>query len=428
MSARKQLLGATLGVMAAMLAADCSAAPQTLVALAAWPQFRLSATNNAVIDGTLQTSWRLRTDGAFSSSPTIAGRTLYVGNNAGMLYAIDLTNGHVGWTVHVSNPIMSAPIVYRGVVIITEGNENSPTDAMPARPIHVGDGPNAIIGLNARTGKLLWSRALAGTGMPTPAIVDGLLVHHDGGGRIVALDPLTGAMRYERNIHSIASMAAALPIGRNDWITAGEWTNALWELRASDGTVVWETKFSQLASGLGDCPPASDGTRVYGDYIMPPSSTTPVLVGDLATQHAYAVDVATGRKVWDVALDSGNLPPRNEAAIPLVADGMLYIGSSVGPYVHAIDPRTGRVRWRARTHGPVLGSPVDVGGTLYFGDLDGYLWALDAKTGRTIGDLHVGTPFNVASPIVAGRTLILGSRGGTLLAVPLKDIRTSHAA
>lgn len=426
MSARRRFLAASITLVLAALAADCSASP-ALVALASWPQFRLNAANNAVVGGTLRAYWRLHTGGAFSSSPTLSGTMLYIGNNAGTLYAVNVTSGRVAWTYRLSNPIMSAPIVYRGVVIVAEGNENSPTDAMPARPIHVGDGPNALVAFDAKSGRLVWRHALAGTGMPTPAIVDGLLVHHDGAGTIVGLDPLTGATRYERNIHSIASMVAALPVGRSDWITAGEWRNAIFDLRASDGSTVWETTFSRVASGIGDCPPVSDGTRIYCDYIMPPSSSTPVLVGDLATENVYAIDAATGRKVWDIRLESGDLPPRNEAAIPLLADGTLYLGSSLRPYMHAVDPRTGRVKWRAPTRGPVLGGAVAVGGTIYFGDLAGYLWALDAKTGRLIGDLDAGTPFNVGSPIVAGQTLVIGSRGGSLLAVPLRDIRSSRA-
>ncbi len=426
MARMRLLAGFAILTIVAMRAGGGAATP-VLVALASWPQFRLNSANNAVLAGTLDVSWRIRTGGAFSSSAAFGGTSLFIGNNEGEVYSVDARSGRIRWRRHLANPVMSAPILYDGVVIVWEGNENSPTDAMPARPIHVGNGPNAIIGLDERTGKLLWTHALAGTGMPTPAIVDGILVHHDGDGSIIGLDPRTGAQRYARNIGSIASMVAALPVGHGDWVTAGESRNAIWDLRASDGSVVWKTTFSRVASGIGDCPPVSDGTRIYCDYLMPPSSTTPVLVGDLGRQHVYAIDVRTGRKAWDTALESGNVRPRNEAAIPLLADHRLFVGSPFAPYMHALDPRNGREIWRARTHGPVLGGAAAVDGTIYFGDLGGYLWALDARTGRTIGDAYYGAPFNVGSPVIAGRTLVIGSRGGTLLAVPLRDIRSSRA-
>jgi outer membrane protein assembly factor BamB len=436
MGTRERLVSWCLGLAVAATAAECSAstrialmAPKPLLqAPSSWMQFRLNPHNNAAIPGTLRVAWHLRTNGGFSSSPTVADETLYVGNNAGTLYAVDIRSGRVLWSYHVDNPLMSAPIIYDGVVIVTEGNENSPTNATPAMPIHVGAGPNAIIALNRETGKLAWMRALEGSGMPTPAIVDGVLVHHDGSGEIVGLDPVTGAVRYTKSLHSIASMVAALPLWGDRWVTAGEWSNSLWLLRASDGGVIWQSNFEAQASGVGDCPPVTDGLRIYCDYVVPPSTATQVVVGEGAYERAYAVDVATGKKVWDVRIDGGSVPPRNEAAIPLLADDTLYIGSSMETYMHAIDPATGRLKWQQLTHGPVLDGPVFADGILYYGDLGGYLWALNATTGQVVGDIATGLPFNVGSPIIAGQTLIIGSRGGTLIAVPLKVIRTTHAS
>jgi outer membrane protein assembly factor BamB len=161
---------------------------------------------------------------------------------------------------------------------------------------------------------------------------------------------------------------------------------------------------------------------------MPPSSATPVQTERINVFRAYALDAKTGKKLWDVLLQKGMLPKRNEAAIPLLARGTLYMGSSVSPYVHAIDPQTGRIKWRIQTHGPVKGGIVEAGGTLYFGDYGGYLWAINAGNGAVVGVKNMRTAFNVGSPIVAGQTLVIGSRGGTLFALPLASIRSSHDA
>lgn len=391
-----------------------------------WTQFRLQGSNNAVLPGTLETSWHIATGGAFSSSPTIAGGTLYIGNNSGTLFAINPATGRIKWTYKVSNPLMSAPIVYGDLVIVGEGNENSPNGASPSHPIRVGDPPNALIALKRSNGAVAWRVDLRGTGMPTPAVVGGVLVHHSGSGDILGLNPTTGALIYKRALHSIASMTAAVPIGGDRFATAGIDTTAVWSLNAKNGSVAWKTAFSPVASGLGDCPVATDGTRIYCDYVMPPSSTIPIQTERHANFRAYAIDVKSGKKVWDVFLEDGVLPKRNEAAIPLIAGGMLYLGSSLAPVMHAIDPATGAIKWRAQTHGPVKGGAVDVDGVIYFGDLGGYLWALNDATGQVVGVKNMKAPFNVGSPIVAGKTLIIGSRGGTLFAVPLADIRSAH--
>lgn len=426
---RTRWLALAIGSACSVLALGAAVHAATTLALASpadWTQFRLQDSNNVALSGTLRTSWRVRSGGAFSSSPVIAGGVLYIGDNKGRLSAIDPKTGRTLWHYRAANPIMSAPIVYGNAVIVGEGDENSPQGSSPSRPIRVGKPPSALIALDRRAGRILWKVPLEGSGMPTPAIIGGILVHHNGAGHVTGINPATGKVLYDRNLHSIASMAGALPVGNGRFVTTGVDANAVWMLNARDASVVWKSAFSPVASGIGDCPPVTDGARIYCNYVMPPTTVTPVQTERYAKLRAYAIDARTGKKVWDVLLEGGILPKRNEAAIPLLAGGMLYMGSSLSPTMHALDPKTGSVRWVMRTHGPVKGGIVDAGGTLYFGDLAGYLWAVNARTGAVVGVKNMRTSFNVGSPIVAGRTLIIGTRTGTIIAIPLAEIRGSH--
>ncbi|MGB8910073.1 MAG: PQQ-binding-like beta-propeller repeat protein [Candidatus Cybelea sp.] len=388
-------------------------------------QFRMGPQNNAVVGGRLEAAWRIETGGQISASPTIMDGTLYVGNNDGSLYAIDVTSGQVLWKAHVPNPLMSDPLVYDDVVIVGEGDPTSRTSS-PSEPVMVGQGPSALIAFDRSSGEMRWQTPLSGSAMPTPAIIDGILVNHDGAGYINGLDPATGKKRYARWLGSMASMTAVLPVGRGDFVTSGVGSNAVWRLHADGGGVVWRSAFSKGASGIGDCPPVSDGDRIYCDYVSPVWPDTSTVIGNLTAQRVYALRVDDGAPLWDVALESGSLPIRNEAAIPLLSGGLLYLGSAIAPWMHALDATSGTLVWEMRTRGAVKGGIVEVGGIVYFGDLGGYLWALDAKTGRVIGVKNMHTPFNVGSPIVVGRTLIIGSDSGSVIAVPLAAIRSSQ--
>jgi outer membrane protein assembly factor BamB len=391
----------------------------------AWTQFRLGPQNNAVVAGTLETTWRIETGGQISASPTVVDGTLYIGNNNGSLYAIDVSSGQIIWKAHVTNPLMSAPLVYGDAVIVGEGDPTSRSSS-PSEPVMVGQGPSALIAFDRHSGAIRWQAPLTGSAMPTPAIIDGILVNHDGAGWINGIDPSTGEKRYANSIGSMASMTAILPVDGGDFITAGVGSNAVWRLHADGGSVVWRSPFSKGASGIGDCPQVSDGVRVFCDYVSPVFPDQWTVIGDLAVERVYAVDLRSGAQRWDVALEAGTLPGRNEAAIPLLSGGLLYLGSSVAPWMHALDAASGILTWETPTRGAVKGGIVEIGGIVYFGDFAGYLWALDAKTGRVVGDKNMHTAFNVGSPIVDGKTLVIGSDSGSIIAVPLQSVRSSH--
>jgi outer membrane protein assembly factor BamB len=411
-----------LFLTAVLATGACAAAADTMPH--EWTQFRMGADNNAVIAGDVSTTWHIDTHGQISASPSLVDGTLYIGNNEGRLYSINAASGRTNWVFHVNNPIMTAPLVYEDLVIVGEGDATSQSN-MPNEPLVVGQGPSALLAFDRETGTMRWRVQLAGSAMPTPAIINGVLVHHDGAGWVSGYDPLTGHKLFAHHLKSVASMSAILPQGPTDFITAGVGLNAAVRMNARTGAVVWQSAFPWGDSGLGDCPMASNGSMVFCDYVSPVSAKT-TQVGSPATEHVFALDVARGGQVWNDSLETGTLPPRNEAAIPLVNSGLVFVGSSMVPAMHALDPATGRHVWTVRTRGPVKGGLVAVDGIVYFGDFGGYLWAIQARSGKVVGKKNMHAPFNVGSPLVDGRTLIVGSDGGTVFAVPLAAIRAAH--
>jgi outer membrane protein assembly factor BamB len=423
--------------VASLIGCNGSTAPRLPPIDGPWTQFRLNARHDATLPGTLRTAWRVETGGDFSSSPTIVGSRLYVGNNAGNLYAMDVRTGRIVWQRHVASPLMSNPLVANGLVIVGEGN-SVPRLGNFLHPYDIGTGESALLALDAATGAMHWRTPLAGTAMATPAIVDGLLIDHYGAGQILALDPQTGKVRYARDGTGDAAMSSVLPGRDGTFFITGMWApsqllsiftgaihSPVQKRRARDGSLIWSTDLPDNASATGDCPAASDGRVVFCDYIM--SLTGGMIhIGTRVHEVAYAIDATTGNVAWRTAFDDGVRPPKNVAAIPLAFGGSFYVGSSIAPYVHALDARDGRLKWRVRVKGPVKGGIARKADAVYFGDLAGYLWAVNAKTGRIIGSKNMRTKFNVGSPVIDGQTLVIGSASGSLIAIPLDIVRSSH--
>ncbi len=397
-----------------------------------WTSFRLNTDLNPVLAPAQNISlqWTFRTKAGISSSPTVSGDTVFIAGNDHHVYALDIRNGALRWDYAASDEVMTAPLVYENTVIVGEGNQRSDrTMFFPPDYMLMGDGSNSIIGLDAQTGKELWRRRVPGTAMPTGAIVGGNYIEHDGAGMIFAFGAKDGTYRYRAYVGSSASMVAANNYRGSAIVTGGVFPNAEIAIDGATGNVLWRTPFPAQDGGFNDCPPASDGRTIFATYNAHPSDSKYGFVGyqTPAVQHAYALDGDSGRVLWNVALVRGVLPINNSTAIPMLYDKVLYLGSAMVPKMFALDAVTGKELWTLTVEGPVKGGVVASDGTIYFGDLAGYFWAVDARSGAVKGKTKMIDGFNVGSPIIVGSSLIVGTATGYVLAMPLRDLSGSSA-
>ncbi|MBC5821247.1 MAG: PQQ-binding-like beta-propeller repeat protein [Candidatus Eremiobacteraeota bacterium] len=393
-----------------------------------WHAFRLNPELNPVVSpgGTMAVRWAYKTGGGISSSPTVSGETVFVASNDHRLYALDLRTGRLRWTFTADNQIMTAPLVVQDVIVVGEG-DNYGTMFDPPNYLLLGKGPSGLFGVDAETGKERWRWSLPGSAMPTGAVVDGVYEQHDAAGMLFALNARDGRYRWRQYLRSTATMSAANNFRGHEVVTAGDYPNSVIAFDGTNGRIRWRTRFSDQRAAFDYCPQASDGRAIYGMYLARPSDSRFAFVGYTTPgiERAYALDGKNGKVIWDVPLARGTVPINNAAAIPLIYRDVMYLGSAIVPQVFAVDARSGKVRWRLHVAGPVKGGMVATAGRVYFGDLGGYVWAVDSKTGNVVGKQKMHDKFNVGSPIIVGQTLIIGGNKGYVFAIPLNAITRS---
>jgi len=396
----------------------------------AWRSFRLGGGLNVVVvsDDLPRTfAWRFQS-GGISSSPTVMGTTILVSANDHHLYAIDGVTGSLRWRYRAENEVMSQPAYANGLVYVGTGN-NGDMVYDPPHFVVIGEGMNKLEAIDAATGIEAWWSGLDGTGMPSQAIIGGTIVAADGAGTVLAVDAHTGAYRWHRRLPSAFAMSSVVDGEDGRIYLSGRLENAVYALRARDGAPAWKHRFSDLDGAIGADPLALTPVALVGMYLEPVAPGPRGLIvteGARAREHVYALDRRTGRMLWDTRLASvvGRVPRYNEAAIPAIYGGRIYIGSAVAPIVTALDAN-GRVLWQTRVDGPVKGGICARDGILYLGDLGGHLWALDARTGRVVGSTATDMQFNTGSPIVVNDSLVIGGRSD-VVALPLSAIRDSR--
>ncbi|MBV9758637.1 MAG: PQQ-dependent dehydrogenase, methanol/ethanol family [Alphaproteobacteria bacterium] len=119
---------------------------------------------------------------------------------------------------------------------------------------------------------------------------------------------------------------------------------------------------------------------------------------------------------------------RSNEASPIVVDGTMYISSSSGPKsVYALDAKTGTIRWQfqpdiADDVLPFVCCDVDsrgvsfADGKILFSQLDGFLTALDAQSGKLVWKAKVvdykDGKTNTSPPLIVKDKAIIGFSGG----------------
>ena len=285
---------------------------------------------------------------------------------------------HPLWYHPLGVPLLDSPVISAGRVYLPAADGY----------LHV---------LDARTGQEQWRVALGGeltaNGL---ALAHGIVYVARDGHYIAALDAASGKERWRFDTLGVVR-AAPLVVGRVLLVASG--ANSLWCLDALTGEQYWVFH-------------SEDALMQFW-----PTRTPPVVAGGLvyvalgASSEFNALDLRTGRKVWEVSL------PERVTGGPVFneAQGSVYLVTWSGRVV-AFAARSGKILWDAHLPAGSESSPaLSAGNVLYLGSFDGYLYALDALTGRLRWRSFMGGAIT-ASPLVVQGTaqtwVIVASQAG----------------
>lgn len=248
----------------------------------------------------------------------------------------------------------------RGLVFVSVGGPD-PTAFPPPHEPHPGDmrWTNSICALRIETGRPAWCRQF---------------LPHDIWGASGPSPPFL--LRTERDGEVVDAVARFTALG-NLYV----WTRDGGPIRVSENYV----PVPETVGGAGGANLIRGG-----------------VAGTIWSPGAY--DPSSGLAYSTNRLIPGYFQPREEER-------------KAGQYgnVAAVDTRTGRVVWRARTERPLAGGAlVTAGGLVFAGRTGGYLDAYDARTGERLWEFYAGAGCNSA-PVtyrLGGRQYVAASCGG----------------
>jgi outer membrane protein assembly factor BamB len=264
----------------------------------------LDATNGGIV-------WQVHPGGPLRGSPTIAGGNVYVMSQDNQIYSLKVTDGSQNWSA-------AAALEIAGVF-------GSASPAVGQGTVVAGFSSGELNAYRYENARLVWQDQLSRTTMTTsvasisdidanPVIDSGQVISLGQGGRMVALDLISGQRQWELNLAGIST----------PWV-AGEWVFVV----TDDGRLI-------------------------------------------------AVARAGGKIRWITQLPGFENVKKKHGPIfyrgPILAGGRLIVVSSQGAVIN-VDPATGAIQSQTSIRAPVSLSPVVANQTLYILDGEGRLHA-----------------------------------------------------
>jgi len=171
-----------------------------------------------------------------SSLPVIGSDgTLFIGEEGGMVFALDGKTGVKKWEFDAGGPIWSsAAIGSDGTVYI-----GSATKKMDGDRAGIDGERGKVYALNPATGEKKWEAATGGPVVSSPAIgADGSVYVGSDDKKVYALDGKTGAKKWEFETGGWVHSSPA--IGSDGTVYVGSWDKKIYALDGKSGAKKWE--------------------------------------------------------------------------------------------------------------------------------------------------------------------------------------------
>ena len=339
-------------------------------------------------------AWHKSLKGGLYSTPVTDGESLYIGDDVGMFYCLDLATGATKWTFDTGMRIVGSPAVADGVVVFGSANYN-------------------VYGLDAKTGTQLWSYTTNQAVMGAATIHEGVAFIGGGDGRMFAFDLKTGTVKW--SFDKLKNYVLTRPLVYGDKLYFGAWDTYLYALNLEDGSLAWKWsngKSNPKLSPASVWPVAADGKI----FITAPD------------RYFTCLDAETGAEIWrtkeyKVRETVGLSEDGKTVYSKCMWDTVVAISTATPSEAMRLEAKGYEVLWASHAgfgyeHNPAM--PLEKGGVLWVSTKNGLLLGMDAKTGKVLWRHKIGNSIlNTPLPL-SGKECIFTSSEGTITRIRVR--------
>ena len=329
--------------------------------------------------------WHKSLHGGIYSTPVTDGNSLFIGDDVGVMYALDLKSGKTRWQFNTGMRIVGSPAVSNGVVVFGSANYT-------------------IYGLDAKTGKELWHVTTEQAVMGAATIHEGIAYIGGGDGRMFAIDIHTGAVKW--SFDELKNYVLTRPLVYQDKLYFGTWDTHFYALNLQDGSLVWKWN---NGNGNPKLSPAS---------VWPVAANGKIFI-TAPDRYFTCLDAETGEQIWRTK------EYKVRETVGLSEDGKTVYSKCMWDTIVAMDATTHEpvTRWATHAgfgyeHNPAM--PLEKDGTLWVSTKNGLLLGMNAETGAVLWRHKIGNSIlNTPLPL-SNKECIFTSSEGTITYIRVK--------
>ena len=325
----------------------------------------------------VQRVWHKALKGGIYSTPVTDGKSLFIGDDVGVMYSLDKKTGKTNWTFDTGMRIVGSPAVSDSVVVFGSANYS-------------------IYGLDAKTGKELWHMTTQQAVMGATTIYEGVAYIGGGDGKMYAIDIHSGEVKWA--FDELKNYVLTRPLVYNNKLYFGTWDTHFYALNLADGSLVWKWnngKGNPKLSPASVWPVAADGKV----FITAPD------------RYFTCLDAETGEQIWRTK------EYKVRETVGMSEDGRTVYSKCMWDTVVAMDATAKEpiTRWATHAgfgyeHNPAM--PLEKDGTLWVSTKNGLLLGMDAETGKVLWRHKIGNSIlNTPLPLSAKECIFTSSEG-----------------
>ncbi len=345
--------------------------------------------------------WKFKTQDKVLAPPVISEQTLYIGSEDGNFYALNTKTGSEKWHFNTRDRIMGKATIHQNSVIFESGNIFYALDKETGKEIWKYD-----------PGSALWAYKIDpwDDKRSSGTVHEGIFYSGTSLGGVIGLDVKTGERKvmipseYGQPVRTTPSILGSK-------LFFGDWAGKVYAYSLEQEKLLWkkETYEKKLYESFGG----------IVSEILPYKGR---LYFGARNHNLQVMEDISGNMVWTYADSTGGWIVGD----PVIEDNTLYIGGSDNLSMFAFNPENGALKWKFKAGQNIYTKPVIIGLYLIFTSGNGYkvkdpgnLFIVDKKNGELVSKLELPMG-SFSSPATDGSNIYFGNYDGYVYAIELK--------